>query len=260
MTVTVTATVEASNIPPRVKLAISSTSETSTTATRTNPDGTVVNVRTNDGNPLPLSGSGTKTGTLYDYEVPYGQAVTFSTLETPASVTAPVTVSVAAPWLVHPGVPTRSLPIDLRVGTLAEETYGVGQAVYYPMGRANPIVVTEGARRGAQSSLVISAATLAQVQSLRTLVADAGVLLLNASPALGLGIDTRYIAVGEVKVGRVSNVGADTLRDVTLPFVQVDRPAGGSQATRTLADLLVYPTLADLARAYPTLAALEAGP
>jgi hypothetical protein len=46
-----------------------------------------------------------------------------------------------------------------------------------------------------------------------------------------------------------------------MPFQVVDRPVGGSQAQRTLADLIApYPTLGDLKAAYPTLADLLSGP
>jgi hypothetical protein len=151
--ITVTPTVELSNTPPRVRLNVADTGTpafTSTTITRLNPDGTTSPVRTTDGGPVPISGG---TGLVYDYEAPYGQAVTYSSVETPGNVTAPVTVAVSQVWLIHPGTPALSTPIDLRVGALDDETLPVRQAVYWPLGRSTPVVIGDGARKLAQSSL-----------------------------------------------------------------------------------------------------------
>jgi hypothetical protein len=86
--VTVVATVENSTNPqdpPRVRLNVTDTGTTpslfAATVTRLDPDGQVVPVRTADGNPLTLlhkSGT-TRVGLLYDYEMPYGAPVTYST-------------------------------------------------------------------------------------------------------------------------------------------------------------------------------------
>jgi hypothetical protein len=49
-------------------------------------------------------------------------------------------------------------------------------------------------------------------------------------------------------------------RDIQIPYQVVDRPAGGTQAERTLLDLLQFATLADIAAAYATLFDVAAGP
>lgn len=257
---TVTATVDASNVPPRVRLDVADTGSpafASVTVTRMNPDGTTVSVRTTDGNPLPMSGG---TALVYDVEPPYGQPVTYSTLETPANVTTPVTVPATDVWLTHPGVPALSMPITLRPGSLDDEIHGVQQGVFYPMGRKTPIVVTSGARRDPSTQLVVSTETSSERAALRALVADASVLYLNVSPSLGLDFDTCYIAINDVKVSRRVSMAGEVGRDVTLPFVTVARPAGGSQSQRTYTDLLVYPTYSALQAAYVDYAALLAGP
>jgi hypothetical protein len=258
--VTVAATVEASNVPPRIKLVATDTGSpafTTTTIMRNNPDGTQSAVRSATGGGVALSGG---TATVYDYEMPFGQPVTYTSLETPANTTTPVTVSVSQVWLIHPGIPSLSIPVDFRMGSFAEETWSVNQAVFWPMGRSTPVVIGDGARRAPQSSMTVSVATLNDLAKLRDLLADGSVLLLNAPPSLALGIDTNYIAPGEVKVRRRSSIGTDQNRDVDIPYTVVDRPAGGSQSTRTFADLLVYPNLAALKNAYADFAALLAGP
>jgi hypothetical protein len=259
--ITVTPTVEASNVPARVRLNVADTGTpalTTTTITRLNPDGTTSPVRTPDGNPVTISGG---SGLVYDYEAPYGQVVTYSSAETPGNVSGPVTVPVTRPWLIHPGMPTLSMPIDLRVGALDEETLQARQAMYWPMGRSTPVVIGDGARKAAQSSLIIGTETSDELSGIRALFADASVLLLNVPPSLGLGFDTCYIAPGEVRIARRPNSpGAYFGRDVSVPFTVVARPGGGTQSERTLSDLLVYPSITALNAQYATLADLLAGP
>jgi hypothetical protein len=260
MTITVTATVEPStgaDDPPRVRLNVAaSAGETSTTVTRLNPDGSTVAVRTFDGLPQVITSG---VAILYDYEMPYGVPLTYSTVENTAS-TSTVTVAESSIWLVHPGVPGLSMPVELRAGSLDEESYGITQGVFAPMGRANPIVVTAGSRQGAQSSLTVAVESATQLWALKQLVSDAGTLLLNIPTALGLLFDPCYIAVGEVRISRLSSIGSEVQRNAVLPFVVVDRPVGGSQAERTYVDLLDFPTYTALAAAYPTYTALMAGP
>lgn len=264
-TVTVVPTVELSNVPPRVRLDVTDTGSspaiTSTTVTRLDANGRTVPVRTNDGQPLQLTTSGsTRVGLLYDYEVPYGAAASFSTLESPTVVSAQVTVSVSKVWLVHVAVPSLSMPIELRADSLADETFTVNQGVFWPMGRANPVIVTDGIRKGPQSSLTVGIETAADVRAIRAVIQDGGTLFLNIPPSLGFLFDSCYIAVGDVKRTRISTIGADPYRDVVMPFNVVDRPAGGSQSQRTLIDLLSFSTLDAIRPAYTSLNAVLAGP
>ena len=160
-TIAVVATVEASNVPPRVRLNVTDTGTpalASTTITRLNPDGTTTPVRTLDGNPLTLT---TGTGLLYDYEMPYGAAVSYSSLETPAASSAQVTVNVSSVWLVHPGVPSLSRPIT--VSKFGDRTSKVQRGVFHPMGRATPVVVTDGVRGSAEYELTVVTFTLLMV-------------------------------------------------------------------------------------------------
>jgi hypothetical protein len=268
-TVTVVATVESSTgpqDPPRVRLNVTDTGTSpalfSATVTRLDPDGRVVPVRTSDGNPLVLSTSGSnRTGLVYDYEMPYGAPVTYSTMETPGSSSAAVTVDEPNIWLVHPGVPELSMPVELRAGSLAEEEWGVQQGVFFPMGREFPVVQTDGSRKAAQSSLTVAISSRTDLDRIRALVSDAGTLLLNVPDSLNLGIDTAYIAVGAIRNVRPSDIGSVALRDIVMPFQVVDRPAGGSQSERTYVDVLAqFSTYAAVRNSYANYTALLAGP
>lgn len=261
MTVTVTPTVELSTgygDPPRVQLDVADTgSLTEVTVTRLNPDGRTVPVRTEDGGPLPLSSG---VGLVYDYEPWFGQPATYSTLENPSTMSSPVTVGETQAWLINPGVPEISMPIDFYVGSFAEEEWGVRQGIFWPMGRETPVVQSDGVLRAPASSVTVVIDTPDELTRLKTLLRDAGTLLLNVPPSLGLGVDTAYISVGAPRNRRISDIGSDPHRAVDLPYLVVDRPAGGTQAERTLVDLLAYPSLASLAAAYDTLFDVLAGP
>lgn len=263
-TLSVAAVAQPTNNPPRVQVTVTDTGTspaiTSATVTRTDNSGRTSIVRTSDGGPLPLVTSGTtRVGTVYDYEAPYGVPVTYSTSEQPANVSASTTLSSNDVWLVHVGVPDRSLPIDLRASSSAEESRAVNAGVFYPMGRRNAVVISDGQRNGRQSSLVVSTDTLAEFDAIDSLVDDAGVLLLNVPQALGLGIATSYIFVQDVTYKRLSDIGSMPDRDIVMPYVVVDPPVGGSQAQWSWSDVVTkYATWQDVLNANATWAALQA--
>jgi hypothetical protein len=260
-TITVTPTVEAGNWPPRVRLDVAqsgSPAAAATTINRINPDGSLTPVRTSDGNPLPLS----PIGLAYDYEMPYQSGVSYTTVESPLVVSSQVVVPESRVWLIHPGVPALSVPVgNFRPGTFTARTAPITQNVYVVMGRVNPVVWTDGFRKGLQSSMTVLAKTPDELDALGAVLADGSDLLLNIPTGLGYTMPSSYVAVGAASFAPVVDKVTEQWVDVTLPFQSVDRPVGGSQAQRTLADLIApYPTLGDLKAAYPTLADLLSGP
>lgn len=263
-TLTVVATPEPTNSPPRVRLDVTdigSPNLFAATVTRLDPDGQYVPVRTPDGAPLVLSTSGVnRVGLVYDYEMPYDDPIQYSTSEDVSANSGEVVVPADSVWLIHPGIPDISIPVELAINSLDEEEYPVREGKFAPMGRKNLVVVTEGARGGAQSEIIVATDTLAEAQDVKTLVSDAGVLLFNPPSSMGLGFERAYIAVSSVTISRPSSIGSDPHRNVRMPFSVTDRPAGGSAAERSYADLFDYPTYAALAAAYPTYFDLLAGP
>jgi hypothetical protein len=261
-TVSVVATVEASNVPPRVRLDVTDTGTPNlfaATVTRLNPDGSTSPVRTPDGNPLALTTSGTdRVGTVYDYEAPYNAAIAYSTAESPGTVSASVTIPETRAWLVPPGVPSLAMPVT--IGSVSARTRKVQRGVYYPMGREFPVVQTDGRRKAAEYTVTLFVQTDPERQALDALTDDASVLLFNVPAGNGWGIGAEYVSIGDTSEGRVSRFIGAPDRMVELPLTVVDRPVGGTQAARTLADLMTYSSLAALNAAYPTLAALQAGP
>lgn len=262
MAVLVTPTVEAASAgaPPRVKLTVTDTlsANSSVTITRQNPNGRIVPVRTPSGEALELSGG---TGLVYDYEAPFGQSVYYSTLEDPATVSAATVLDETRVWLIHPGVPVVSQPVELGKSSNAEETFEVNEGVFWPMGRETPLIFNDGTRKAPGSDLTVLTKTAAQSQALMTLLSDPTTLLLNVPADLGLDIETAYISVGTLTRRRVSDIGDASERAFALPYRVVRRPSGGSQSARTLADIYTqYATLADVKATYATMFDLLAGP
>lgn len=261
MTVTVSPVVEpstGSDDPPRIRLNVTSTGESSTTITRLDPDGNTRPVRTLDGNALTLTGN---AGLVYDYEAPFGAPVTYSSLESPATLSAPVTLAESQVWLIHPGVPSLSTPIELDADSWQEEEWAVTQTLHWVLGREFPVMQSDGMRKAPSTSITVSVDSLDRLASLRYVLTDAGTLLLNVPADMSVGVDTAYIAVGAARNLRPSNIGQDAHRRVVLPYQVVDRPAGGTQAQRTYVDVLVdNATYAVVMSKYPTYLELLAGP
>lgn len=259
MTITVTPTVDTANAPPRVQLSVSaSAGETSTTVNRINADGSVVPVRTPDGNPLALSGG---TGVLYDYEAPMGAACNYSSVESPGTVSAQVTVPGAQVWLIHPGVPSASMPVVLAPGAFSTRVKPAPRGVFAVMGKKNVVVFTDGARKGTQSQVAIYVRSATEKSQLEALLADLSPLLLNVPANLGYNETTKYISVGDLSEDVVTAQVTEQWMACVLPFDEVDRPIGGTQSQRTYTDVdASKATYALLDAAYPSYLALLAGP
>lgn len=256
---TVTATPEPDNVPPRVRIDVTDDGNepaiTSVTVTRTIAGQTVA-VRSNDGNPLTLEPSGDgRLGTVYDPELFFGDVATYSTLQQPDSTSEPVSLDSDQVWLVHPGMPILSRTIRLRIGSFQSRKRAARSGVFYPMNRDTAVVVTDGRRKRPESSFIVSTEDEAEYDALEALVDDAGVLLLNVPPSLGLKIRSAYIAILDIDEQRPSDIGEDILRDWVMPYVEVARPTVGAPAGWTYADAMVrFATYADAMDEYRTYA------
>jgi hypothetical protein len=229
------------------------------TPTRTDQNGLVTPLRTSNGAPLTLVTSGSnRVGTVYDYEMPYGLPVTYSTTLQPTNKSASVTVNDTRVWLINPGVPDRSMPITLWRGTNEEEAADVLAGIFKPLGRRDAVVISDGKRKAPSSELIVGTDTEAEAQQLEDLLSDASTVLLNVPPSLGLGMDTQYIFISTLRRRRLSDVGTAPQRVWTLPYQVVTLPVGGSQSQWTWADVLATsPTWQDLLTNYGTWANVQ---
>lgn len=257
---TLTATAEPANSPPRVLLNLNMADLTpdpaEATILRQDPDGRTRPVRLAE--PATLT-AGAWQG--YDYEAPFGLAVTYSASSvTPvgSATSSAVTLDVATAWLRHPGIP--SLSVELALDRFRKDSFGTrsrpaSRAVFTPLGRSDPVVVTSGARRTVESQMVLRTDTAQQRDELWSLVDDESVLLLDIPPGEAWGVAHEYISVGDVAEVRMADWGDEPRRWFPLPYLVVERPAGGLQAQYTWADVLAdHATWADVRSRYDTWA------
>lgn len=268
---TITATADASNLPPRMQLDVTGASGTLVTITRTDPDGNIRPVRAAEPGPL-TSGA----ATVYDYESPFDPAGTASltyTMSSDGGSTGSVTVAalkVQQSWLIHPGVPDLSQPINgITIGQVATES---GATLHQPLGRKYPIPVSDGVRKARTFNLVLktrqsgtndlplfpsaslypsgtlfpSGSTftagngpwLSSTAALWDLFEDTAPLLLQLAYPYTAATWYRWVNIGTVTEDRISMNFGDPYRILTLACTEVDRPAGGVAAQRTYTTLL----------------------
>jgi hypothetical protein len=223
---------------------------------RLDPDGRTRLVRLAD--PAELS-AGLWTG--YDYESWLNAEATYTATTAGGSVTSdPVTLTADRPWLRHPGVPSLSIPIE-PLGPIADRVRPVNQAVLQPLGRREPIVVTDQRRKSIRSTLRLRTRTADEAAALVGITDDASILLLDIDAKWGLGITHAYLALGDLTETPFQvDYGPDLWRTWSAPYVVVGRPAGGLQAERTYADVLAeHATYADVLSAYDDYTALLIG-
>lgn len=236
MPTTLVATPEPGNSPPRVLLQLEYTGQTSATIVRTDPDGQQVPVRLAE--PAALDGAGQWVG--YDYESWLGRPMTYTATTAGGSVTSStVTLAVTDTWLRHPGVPSLSCKVDFQGE--GEPVRPVNQAVLEPLGRATPIVVSDGRRRTKRSTLTLRTKTDGEHELLLGLLDDVTPLLLDIPPNRPFGptLPHQYLSIGDLTEARNRpDYYPDPWRLWTAPYIVVGRPAGGIQAQRTYADVL----------------------
>jgi len=251
---TLTATPLTGNSPPAVSLELVWSGPTSVTVERLEADGRWHPVR--GGEPGTLSG-GAWTG--FDYEVPYGQSVTYratSTTDASAPTSTVVVLAASHAWLVHPGVP--GLSCELLVKSAGERVRAARRGIFEPVGRATPIVVSS-VRSRAQWPLTVLTRSAVDRRELDDLLDDGSPLLLNVDTGNGWGIDPCYVSVGDVTEARRMEYLAEQDRWWSLPLVEVDRPAGGLTRQWTVDALVVeQATIDSVVAAYATVSDLAA--
>lgn len=169
--------------------------------------------------------------TVYDYEAANGVATYYraralhessGVYAASAWVSANATWSSASWWIKHPNQPALNLAV-VPYG-LDAINRGARQGVFEVPGRSLPVVVSDSVRSGATGTVTFLLESDADRDALAALLDTCDTLLLQ-----GRGADywdDRYVRFGEHSSARAADKAyvADTVE--TLPWTEVDSPAG----------------------------------
>jgi len=245
-----TAIPEPANSPPRVRLELYQASAVSGTVYRYGPDNHPVPVRTAEP-AVPVGGSWVG----WDYEAQFN--VPNRWIWTPDTGTQlltsdSVTLAADGPWLVHPGVPSLSCRVTVKL--IDTEQFRSSGTVHDVLSSEYGIPVTDGRRKAASFQMLLRTTTSTERTALEQLFQDEAPLLLQVIYPFTGEYVYRWVWVGDIDRARRSATRfGDAGRIWTLPCVEVGRPAGGVQPQRTFADSLAQdPTFADSKAKYRT--------
>lgn len=229
---------EATNSPPRIRLLVTGFSGLTVTVLRYDHNGSTV-VRT--ASPGELSG-GVWSG--YDDEMPYNELVSYAAIPagtTTAAAITTATLPVTRPWLVHPGVPSLSQPVDVLLG-VGPDLYASPAGLHAVLGRAADVVISDGTRKAAKASMTAYTQTYDAADALTALLADCTPLLFQyVLPGVERQL-YRWVAIGDVSVDGAGQPFGDPWAEWPMSYSVVDRPVGALQAQRTYADVLAEST------------------
>jgi len=257
------ATFTAANDPVngRVQLSLNWTGMTSATVTRTDPDGSINPVRS--GNPATLVAA---AWTDFDYEAPVGVTASYTAVSnTGATLTASAAVTdtpYGLLWLKHPGKPALNMKIPGAAPGIEQQVRAARREVLTVVGRSRPVVLSM-ARAGLAGTLTVMVPDTTVEGTLLLMLADGAPLLLQAPKVSNLG--NLYMSIGDVGVEPSPDMN-DGYRDYSLPFDQVDPPAGAASggSNNTYAVLLAswanYGTLAASGHVYSDLVVNSGSP
>lgn len=247
MTATITATIEPSATPPRIRLDVT-TNQSTLVLYRVAADGTKTVVRSYDGGPFPVPGTSLLA---YDSEAPIGLPVSYTADGAGVTNSAVVTLTGSSVWLTHVGVPTRSRSI--MVGEFGPRAFSAQQAVRYPLGRKYPVVVSDGRRKAPQYDLTVLTRSLTEAADFEALLDDLTPLLLRVPAAKGWGVVSEYVTVDTASQRRLARFPGHPDREWSLSLSVVSRPVGGAQADNTYAkSFAAYPIYAARFAAHAT--------
>lgn len=165
-----------------------------------------------------------EAGTVYDYELPQSMDATYSDgLE----VSDPVQMPDVGCWLIHPGDPSLSLLVDFATHPSWTRP-AVTSTLDIPGGGTSAATFKRGSARGTFSLNVYDEGPMVD------LLADGSVLFLS-TPLYALG--SVYVALGDAGWNRSVNYWPEGERVLSLPYVEVDRPAFVASSTVTIGSL-----------------------
>jgi hypothetical protein len=235
MVATIEATPQPDHSPPRVQILIDGLAGTTVVVYRYDGQGGPVPVRQTEDGIQRLTAGG---AVVYDYEVQHNSTTQYTAVPDGSLSTfiasGYVTLAVSRPWLIHPGVPSFSRPVNLA--SVGGNTFGSSAVGYAVSERATPIVSGDGVRKAPASDLGLYTLTEADGLGLVNLFADDAPLLLQI-PNAGARLAYRWISVGDISESAPLRPD-DEARTWAFPILVIDRPVGGILSERSWADVV----------------------
>lgn len=232
--ITLTATISGQRVHLR---AVSDTPAPVITVTRSTTGGPPITVRGADQVP-------SSAVVVDDYEITYQAPLTYTADDGQESTTVTVTVEESRAWLRSVLYPELSIPV--WIASHAEATRTARTTLLRPMGRRNPVAITD-VRGGLAGDSVLYTWDDTGRDGMIRLLSDGGVLLLTGPASWRLG--PLYCVFGDVAEGRPGNLAETSIRRWACNWVEVDPPPGDVPAAkRTLQDVKDLGDLAVVAR------------
>lgn len=264
---TILAVLDPQHAPPRVQLTVAITAANQAEVDASDlslrrRDVTGENVPVREADPIewtPVDATHW-TWTGHDYEARYFEPTAYVAWDNAtggqfAAITETGTLTLipdpVQDWLIHPGSPTLSIPVDLA--DEGDTTRRSTRGEFLPFGRRRPIVVTAGARTDDAGTWVLNLSNHGEVRALQEITLDDAPLLLQIAPVADAEPYYEYLSIGDWSRSLKTGSRALPWYSATLPYVVVDRPAGPGQSARTYADVLAgHGTYGDVLATYDT--------
>ncbi len=164
--------------------------------------------------------------TVDDGECPLDQAVTYLVANPAATggriVSEPVTLdSRGQSWLTHPDTP--SAPIPALPPATFDISRALDAAVFAPLGREHPVVITGQSRRSPTGELSLTLLTRVERDALLARMRDGRPMLLRTPPSYGY--DDMWLTLLDSTQRRVGYLPREEPEILTAPFVAVEEPS-----------------------------------
>jgi hypothetical protein len=161
-----------------------------------------------------------------DGEAPFDTTLTYEAYNPALTggrvVSLPVVLaSTGLTWLTHPATPSQPLTVQLSAPTPAR-TYEVDQGVFYPVGRARPVVVSAAQRHAATGTLTFGALSRPELRALLAAFADLSPVLLRVPGDYDPG--DMWVVLGAITVDPQGRLPYQDTRLISAPFTEVDPP------------------------------------
>lgn len=173
--------------------------------------------------PISSTGSVTFSDPEAPLDVPLYYQVASPTYQYQTLTSNTVTLaSSGVSWLTHPNFP--ELSTQLWVERNPVKRRSIDQAVFRPVGRRNPVVVTGGVRSSPAYTLECVTETQPQRDNMLSLLADGSPLLLRTPVNYGFDSQT-WLSVQDVDETPVTGKVTEWMRRWPIPVVEVDPPS-----------------------------------